>query len=189
MLGPGTPVTLVDGVHRRPLYRIGAGVAVLRSYIPGAGMGLFAARPFRRGEPITQFDGTIVDAATARAYRNSEAHLSHARTRWAQREVIDGLRVGVAGRGGASLANDAGYTPGGRYDGGRNNSKFVEHDIGGVDRIIYLAAVRDIAAGEEITVSYGNDYWRRHDANTPSHEIVVIVSDDDDDVIDVGARM
>lgn len=178
-------IVLLDEWRGQPLATIGNGVSVRRSNIPGAGSGLFADRLFPRGAFITQFDGELVDNLFARVLRDNGL-ATHVLTLAPMHTAIHGIEVAIVGRGGASLANDAGFRPDERYDGRRNNSKFVKVSaMDGIDEKILLRAVRDIRAGEEITVSYEAGYWRIHAAHTE----VIDVSSDEDETIYIDRRM
>lgn len=137
---------------------IGNGVSVAPSGIPNAGNGLFAERAFCRGDVVTFMDGyTLSD----RDVRDREPHqLSHVRTLMTHFLVIDGLKEPFEGAGGGSFANDS-LCP------KRNNARFETwrcDDLSRFNTVIVLRAKRDISRGEEIFVSYGSTYWRRHAA-------------------------
>ncbi|KIY98211.1 hypothetical protein MNEG_9752 [Monoraphidium neglectum] len=75
---------------------IGRGVEVKKSSIALAGNGLFAARPFARGDLITEYVGRLISHEEAQLLRARRAH-TH----------IDGLKDPQPGEGGGSFANDA----------------------------------------------------------------------------------
>lgn len=148
------------------------GVEVRSSRIPGASLGLFATRSFAAREFITEYDGKRI--TTREAKQASVADQSHMRSLQPNTTVIEGLRVPEPGRGGASFANDTinfdASTPSQivRDDAAINAAfaklriKTQEPEFGVVayDRIaIVLMATRPIAAGEEIYINYGSDYW------------------------------
>lgn len=140
---------------------VGNGVSVSPSSIPNAGNGLFAERAFTRGDVVTFMDGfTLSD----RDVRDREPHqLSHVRTLMTHFLVIDGLKEPFEGAGGGSFANDS-LCP------KRNNARFETwrcDDLSRFNTVIVLRAVRDIAPGEEVFVSYGSTYWRRHASAPP----------------------
>ncbi len=139
--------------HRPPrspsqVATLGHGVDARPSTIPGAGVGLFAARPYGRREYITYMSGELVSRAeaAARAARGAGTHLKPV---WPLAECIDGVTGATArpGDGGASLVNDA-------RDPARTNTFWDRRD-----GVLYLRAARDVAAGEELFVSYGRGYW------------------------------
>ena len=117
------------------------GVWVKKSMIPAAGLGLFAASVFERGECITEYEGTVLSTTQAKALA-CQTHLCSA----GRGIVIDGLRRPVMGRGGASFANDCvGNTTGLLYNAEKTS---------GLGRV-YLKATRKIRIGEEIFWKYG----------------------------------
>ena len=154
------PVELVDRDDRAFLYEerlirlssIGRGLRVGRSGIAAAGNGLFATRPFAANEWITWYEGEDVDRDVVMAMRANQT-ATHLITRGVRLDLIDGIRSSdaVLGSGAASLANDA-------RDDRYTNSKFVTDTPN-----VYLRATKPIAAGEEIFVSYGLDYWALHE--------------------------
>ena len=164
---------------------VGDGVAIRPSTIHG--LGLFATRSFRPEEIVTAFEGTVCSYADVRGWDASRT--THCRSLFPLRMVLDGRcsrlnqlelagpeeeedgeepdpAIVLHGRGGASYANDGrGVHP--------NNSEFTyvdssqrkgPFDFSSPDlRIIVLQATQPIAAGEEILVSYGRDYWTRQE--------------------------
>lgn len=162
------PTTSVDQI-RDTLGRIRPGwLAIRTSHVPGAGDGLYADRNFQRHELITFYDGPVINFAAA-SLLPPELR-THART----------LRVGVSliignvdaatltvitrreqklGKGGGAFLNDAWGSP---YD---NNCEYylvtAPVDDGIYTRFVAIRALRDIAAGEELFVSYGEPYWKR----------------------------
>lgn len=156
----------------------GCGVEIKLSSIAGAGRGLFAVKPFTVGEPITAYYGELVTHAESKK-RNA----SHLRSLFAMRFAIDGRymldgtpitepETQLAGHGAAAFANDA-------RDQEKNNAEFLKIDSpknlkaygtfasGGPWQLdpgeskIILYATKPIKAGQEIFVSYGDDYWKR----------------------------
>lgn len=119
---------------------------------PGAGLGLFASRAFKKGELITWYDGDVRPVMWAVAAKPEE--LTHVRSLMMQEAVIDGLKKPLCCCGGASFANDARTTA-------AQSAKYFVKDVGAFPCIV-LKALRPIAAGEEILVSYGKQYWRRY---------------------------
>lgn len=117
-----------------------------------AGLGLFADRAFAKGELITWYDGQVRPAKWAAAAKPEE--LTHVRTLMMREAVIDGVKKPQRLSGGASFANDA-------RSAGAQSAKYFVKDIGAFPCIV-LKALRPIAAGEEILVSYGKRYWQRY---------------------------
>lgn len=139
------------------------------SLIPDGGLGLFAMRDIKRGEFVTEYGGEVVDIERAKELLANKED-THLRTLSSQFDALDGR-----------LRPEAGFTLEYYY---RNdlmgsfantsktpNVKYVEkirsvgrvHPYGGVaTKTIMLRAIRDIKAGEEIYVNYGEGYKRRH---------------------------
>jgi hypothetical protein len=89
-----------------------------RAHTPtGAGNGLWTTRPFLKNDLITEYDGDTIDRTLALWLRRSHED-SHVRALNSHFIYIDGLQQPVAGRGGASFANDA-------RDTRANNAVFV----------------------------------------------------------------
>ncbi len=149
------------------LATIGDGVEVKESTIPHTGNGLFATRAFQKDEYITEYAGRRRDAKDAKHMPGS-----HIRSLVSQVYAIDGAydeegntidnpQRTRQGKGGGAFANDA--------MGPRNNARYTHLDgplFRGAEtpneRIVLLQATRNIAAGEEIFVAYGIDYWIAH---------------------------
>jgi len=153
---------------------IGFGVEVRTSRIAKAGLGLFATREFVRNDLVTEYDGVIITHADAKRLR-AENLSSHIRVLSSMHACIDGRNVqpNEKGRGGASFANDP------THNRALVNTKFVQKyseglATGGVVRgglcvmeRVFLKATADIIKlGEEIYVTYENDYWL-HTMDTP----------------------
>jgi hypothetical protein len=111
-------------------------VVVRRSRIQGRGV--FAARAFASGEAIIEYTGALLSSAEADAQCDDEAMRRHHTFLFAvdDRYVIDG------GRGG-------------------NESRFINHSCDPncesliARRRVFIHAIRDIAAGDELLY----DYW------------------------------
>ena len=140
------------------------GVLIQPSLDPAAGLGVFADRDFRAGEAVTAYEG--VPVRWEDALKLSRAARSHIRALYPMALALDGLVAGnpatvLAGRGGAAYTNDG-------TTNGTNNTVFAWDDKKGRDihdpsdpnaRVVFLRALRDIRQGEELKVSYGEDYW------------------------------
>ena len=98
------------------------------------GLGLVSVAPFRRGERVIEYVGEIVD--DAEADRRSNRYLF---------EVRKDVNIDGSTR--------------------RNLARYVNHGCrpNCTDRIVgnrvFYAALRDIKAGEELTVDYGKTYY------------------------------
>jgi hypothetical protein len=141
---------------------IGDGVHVKTSTIPGAGLGLFATRNFKKNELITEYDGRIIDNKTAKqVQKNHPGQSFHFVALSLGRTVIDGIKTPIPGRGGASFTNDSMNNP-------PYNAKFFrtykvmpdlpDHRTGLTELTrLFLKATRDITKGEEIFVDYNRE--------------------------------
>lgn len=103
--------------------------------VAGKGRGVFALRPFRRGEVIERVPVIVLPLAVLEdgPEVNPLADYCFA---WGEKTVALALGYG-------SLYNHS-YSPNARYD-----------DLG--PRTKVFSAIKDIAAGEEITVSYNGE--------------------------------
>lgn len=106
----------------------------VRDARPGTGRGLFALQPIRRGEFLLEYTGKKVP--TVVADESDSAYLFEINSDW----TIDG----------PPHLNPAGYI---NHDCHPN----TESDI--VEGHIIIEAIRDIAAGEELTIDYGDEYF------------------------------
>jgi SET domain-containing protein len=121
-------------------------LVVKPSTLPGAGKGLFTKTFIPAGTRIVEYKGRLTtwkdvehDHGNAYIFTVHEDH------------VIDAARSYKAF---ARYANDArGFT---RVKGITNNCIYFRDE----DDRVYLESKRDIPAGSEIFVSYGNDYWK-----------------------------
>lgn len=121
-------------------------VRIGQSGIPGAGKGLFAMEPIKRGQTIVKVTGkryTTKEVIETQSHNNYLLELND--------ESGDCIDV----EGPARYANDAkGLT---YIEGIYNNAQFCSDE----DHTMYLTATRTIAKGQEIFVSYGKAYWRQ----------------------------
>lgn len=120
------------------------------STIPGAGNGLFTKTFIPKGTRIVEYKGRITvwkdvkdDHENGYIYTINNNH------------VIDAKKTL---RALARYANDARGLV--RIKGVTNNCDYVNEDLRA-----FIESKRDIAAGEEILVSYGADYWKVIRAN------------------------
>lgn len=103
-----------------------------------AGRGLFATITFKRNEKIIQYVGEEVLFESA---RNTKYLIEVDET-----TVIDG----------SCHSNKARYI---NHSCKPNAQAYI------VDRKVFIYAKRRIAPGEEITIDYGEDYWKEHIAS------------------------
>jgi uncharacterized protein len=114
------------------------------STIPDAGKGLFTKIPIARGTRIVEYKGTVTtwdavkdDPTNSYVYFLKPNHVIDARhhPKSLARYVNDAM----------GLVRSKSRT---------NNARFVNDGLR-----VYIAATRDIQAGEEIFVEYGTKYW------------------------------
>lgn len=118
------------------------------SRLPGAGMGLFAKRSFKRGQRITEYKGRLRKWKDAAPEDGTNAYLMRVNRFWA----IDALPATLTfGR----YANDAAGTPG--KSRSENNAIYVTEGVR-----CFLEADKDIQPGDEILVDYGIEFWDLH---------------------------
>lgn len=156
---PPTPLTYAEhlAIARREGVELGRGIgeagAAFRigpSSLEGAGRGVFANRALPRNFIVTWFDGDKVERD---AYATS-TETEYRRTLVAHESCVDGIREPSAGRGAGSFLNH------GHGDAVNCRFKRVECNDGTVP-VLVIATTRDVAAGEELLVSYGTGYWKR----------------------------
>ncbi|MFN0276547.1 MAG: SET domain-containing protein [Chitinophagales bacterium] len=118
---------------------------VKRSQIPAAGKGLFTTKEIKRGQKIVEYFGKIKrwDELKYKALNNryilyvDKNHVIDAK---GQKDCY------------AIYANDA-KGPG-KHGKFKNNSTYITYG-----KRVFITAKRKIAAGEEIFVGYGKEYW------------------------------
>jgi hypothetical protein len=165
----------IDRIPGRPLEtrlrskRLPA-VELRNSYIPGAGLGLFASEDLPKGALITEYGGRVVDREESRALAR-EGKDTHLRSIAKGHEALDGRVVPptftrdyyVKNHLLGSFANQAPTKA-------TQNTIYVNelgpgyvHPYGGIasDRV-FLKAIRPIGKGEEVYVNYGRRYAERH---------------------------
>ena len=120
------------------------------SKVPGAGMGLHAARDLPAGTSI-DYTG---DRVPVRGIKDGGVYFLQLN----EQIAIDAARTN-AGYG--RWVNDP------RGSGLRANAKFVIHTPPGGRRVGCVRTLRLVKAGEEICVPYGLDYWRFYAAQPP----------------------
>ena len=127
---------------------------VKKSTIPGAGKGLFSKNPIPKGTYIVEYTGTITTWKEVDHDEGNNVYIYYVN----RNHVIDANKHTKAL---ARYANDARGLQ--RPKGFRNNSQYVNDE-----NRIYIQALRDINAGDEILVSYGKEYW---DVIKKNHQI------------------
>ncbi|MBI5405891.1 SET domain-containing protein, partial [Candidatus Kaiserbacteria bacterium] len=109
-------------------------VVVKRS---SAGLGLFAAHPFKKGERIIEYFGRTI--TNAEAYTSRSKYLFEVNAR----KTVDGT----------ARANIARYI---NHSCKPNCEPEIEHGR------IYIDALKNIKAGEELAYNYGDEYFGEH---------------------------
>lgn len=125
---------------------------VKESQIPNSGRGLFLRSKKSKGEIVALFRGEVLtyEAAQSRADKQEDGYFIN----MSNGTILDSMHVECY----AKYANDA---------HGLGKTKFktnTEIQLSGKPDIVYLIALRDIQAGEEIFTSYGRKYWKNFKA-------------------------
>ena len=118
------------------------GLRIKKSAVPGAGLGLFAARPLPKDYTVDYTGDRIPLAAD-----NGGTYFLQT----TQREAIDAARTNC---GEGRWVNDP------RGTAARANAVFVVYTPPGSQRTACVRTLRPVPKGEEILVKYGADYWR-----------------------------
>jgi len=146
---PTSRAGLATNGHGLTLKHSGLGFAL-------AGWGVFATRPFAKGEYVTFYDGPLITNKDELEKRNKNGDNSHMRSVVSLRVVIDGIKGAdvvasqKTGQGMGSCINDG-------RDRFSPNVKFVSN---GNDEV-YIKAIKPIATGEEVFINYGQPYWTK----------------------------
>ncbi|MES1215198.1 MAG: SET domain-containing protein [Bacteroidota bacterium] len=119
---------------------------IKRSTLPDAGSGLFTKVPIAKGTRILEYKGRISNWKDLEEKEWSNGYLFYVN----RNHVINALPYKKSL---ARYANDAKGLK--KIKGLRNNS--VYNTVG---KKVFIEACTDIAAGEEILVDYGTDYWK-----------------------------
>lgn len=115
------------------------------SLLPNAGMGLFTTAFIPKGTIIVEYKGKITTWKEVDHNDGDNGYIYYVK----RNHVIDASRYTSAL---ARYANDARGIQ--RMKGLKNNAEYVEEGLK-----VYIKATRDIAAGDEIFVDYGKEYW------------------------------
>lgn len=121
-------------------------IRVKKSGLPGAGKGLFTKTFIPKGTRIVEYKGDITTWKEVDHEDGDNGYIYYVR----RNHVIDALRTPEAL---ARYANDARGIV--RVKGIRNNSEYMEEGLN-----VYITSVKDIPAGGEILVDYGQEYWK-----------------------------
>lgn len=118
---------------------------VKESQIPNAGKGLFTTVSIKKGEKIVEYTGAISSWKDADHMDGDNPFIFYVNEDY----VIDASKNEKSL---AKYANDAwGIT---HIKGTSNNAEFMEEELR-----VFIIARKNIAAGKEIFVDYGPDYW------------------------------
>ena len=118
---------------------------VKRSSIPGTGKGLFTTVEIPKGTIITEYKGKITTWKEVDDNDGNNGYIYFVK----RNHVIDASNNKKAL---ARYANDARGLR--KTKGLTNNAEYVE-----VGTKVYIKSNKDIAAGSEIFVEYGKEYW------------------------------
>lgn len=120
-------------------------LVIKRSAIPGAGKGLFTKKTIAKGSRIVEYKGKITTWKEVNDDNGKNGYIYYIN----RNHVIDAKPFSKTfGR----YANDANGLK--KLKSIKNNARYV------VDNFkVYIEAVKDIAAGSEILVRYGKEYW------------------------------
>jgi hypothetical protein len=123
---------------------------VKTSTIPNAGNGLFAQKAFKKGSKIAEYTGTVISAKAADKKASATDGSADYLINLSTGKVLDVF----ASKCLAGIANDAeGFV---KTKGFANNSEIQEDD----EVRVWLVATKNIPAGGEILVGYGEEYWK-----------------------------
>ena len=119
-------------------------LVVKRSTIPGAGKGLFTKQFIEKGARIVQYKGKRT------AWKAIQQQEFNGYVYYIKRDLVIDARnyIKTFGR----YANDAKGIS--RLKKFNNNSRYVVEG-----QSVFIEAIKDINAGEEVFVSYGKEYW------------------------------
>jgi SET domain-containing protein len=120
-------------------------LVVKRSGLKGAGKGLFTTLDIPRGTKIVEYKGKVSSWKEVNSHAGLNGYIYYVN----RNHVIDARPARHAV---ARYANDAKGIV--RSDGIINNCTYI---IEG--RKVYIKSLRRIAAGSEILVGYGKEYW------------------------------
>ena len=121
-------------------------LVIKKSTLPGAGKGLFTRMDIPRKTRIVEYSGSV-----SKWSELGEDEVDNGYLYYINRNHVINARPFLKALG--RYANDArGLT---RIKGIRNNSRYV------IDKKkVYIESLHPIAAGQEILVAYGKEYWQ-----------------------------
>ena len=121
-------------------------LVIKNSTLPNAGKGLFTQSFIPAGTRIVEYKGRVTTWNEVKEKEADNAYIMYVN----RNHVINALPYKKAL---ARFANDAKGL--GKIRGLRNNAVYAT-----VKNRVYIKAIRDISAGEEILVDYGKSYWQ-----------------------------
>lgn len=130
---------------------------IKQSLIPGAGLGVFTKRAIPKGRHVLEYQGVF---ETGPETMEETGHGHHAYCYYWNSRVCLNASCKNTGKHGRYV-NDAWKS------NKRNNLEWTRLEK---DRRVFMTAKRRIAAGSELLISYGPDYWtdRTVMGHTPS---------------------
>ena len=153
---------------------IGDGILVCTSQIKGAGSGLWSSTHFKTNEPITWYDGILLQQRriSGQDLKLGTDSQTHYRAVKGMDMVIDGLRGSdrnILGRGGGSIINHWPERANCRYQDSRSDNLRMICSSDGVCYEIpatIIIATRPILPKEEFFIDYGQgvrrfQWWRQ----------------------------
>jgi SET domain-containing protein len=120
-------------------------IYVKKSGLPEAGKGLFAKKFIPKGSRIVEYKGKITTWKEVDSHDGNNGYIYYVK----RNHVIDASRFPKAL---ARYANDARGLC--RVKGVKNNAEYREEGLK-----VFIEAISDIPAGNEILVGYGKEYW------------------------------
>lgn len=127
------------------LHTAAKSLVVKRSGLPGAGKGLFTRQPIKKGSIVVEYKGKLTTWKTITGNEIFNGYVFYIN----RNNVVDAKKSYRAlGR----YANDARGL--GRVHGLINNARYITKGTK-----VFIEATRNIAAGSEILVGYGKEYW------------------------------
>ncbi len=130
---------------RRPMIILKNKLIIKRSTLPGAGKGLFTKNYIAKGNAIVEYKGTITTWKDVDHTEGENGYIYYVKRNY----VIDARPHPLSL---ARYANDARGLK--KVKGILNNAEYKE-----IGLKVFIVAKKDIAAGAEIFVDYGKEYW------------------------------
>jgi hypothetical protein len=147
---PFSPLPLAqEEANENGVFATGVNCSVKQSLLEGAGRGLFANRPLKKGSVIEFFDGRVVSESSVKQFqKDSRAFCTHCITLVKNLWVLDCTATfpsAVQQMKGASFANS-------KFPS--NAQVRVRQDREGLTTVAFLVAKQNILPGTEIVFNY-----------------------------------